>query len=76
MKLKRFNTFRRFALPFLLASASVPAFAADGGSIDVSTTVALIAGGVAIIAAVGGAKMGLNGVLVLWGYVKSALART
>lgn len=74
--MKRFNVFRRFALPVLLASASFPAFAAADGVPDVSTVVALIAGGVAIIAAVGAAKNGLNGALVLWGYVKHALART
>lgn len=74
--MKRFNQFRRFALPVLLASASVPAFAAGDGSIDISTIVAMIAGGVAVVAGIGAAKMGVNGALVLWGYVKQALGRT
>ncbi|UGA37669.1 major capsid protein [Chromobacterium haemolyticum] len=74
--MKHLNQFRRFALPALLAAAAVPAFAAADGSIDTSTITTLLAGGVVAVAAIGAAVMGVNGAIKLWGFVKSALART
>lgn len=74
--MKHFNQFRRFALPALLAAATVPAFAAADGSIDTSAITTLLAGGVAVVAAIGGAVMAINGAIKLWSFVKSALART
>lgn len=56
----------------MLAGSS--AFAADG--IDVSAGTAVIAGGVAVIALIGAAKIVPNATIQVWGYVKQAFNRT
>lgn len=50
------------------------AFAAEG--VDVSAGTAVIAGGVAVIALVGAAKIVPNATIQVWGYVKQAFNRT
>lgn len=50
------------------------AFAADG--VDVSAGTAVIAGGVAVIALIGAAKIVPNATIQVWGYVKQAFNRT
>ena len=56
----------------LLAGST--AMAADGP--DVSTGTAVIAGGVAVIALIGAAKIVPNATIQVWGYVKQAFNRT
>lgn len=55
------------------AALGSTAFAAD---IDVSAGTAVIAGGVAIIALIGAAKIVPNATMQVWGYVKQAFNRT
>ncbi|MEN2424908.1 major capsid protein [Chromobacterium vaccinii] len=68
----KFMNLKKF-LPLVLSVAALPAFADGAGGIDVSSVTALIGTGVAAVALIGAAKMGVNGVIVLWNKVSSAL---
>ncbi|PRP71053.1 hypothetical protein BUE93_08855 [Chromobacterium amazonense] len=65
----------KYIVPALVAVAAVPAFADGGTGVDTSSIVTLIGTGVAAVAAIGAAKLGVQGVVVLWNKVSSALGQ-
>ena len=70
---KGLNSLQKAILTVGTLALSAPAFA-EGP--DVSAGTAVIAGGVAIIALIGAAKIVPNATIQVWGYVKQAFNRT
>ncbi|WP_199052705.1 major capsid protein [Aquitalea sp. ASV15] len=70
----------RFGRGVVVAAAAtavaVPAFADSTTGVDVSSLVTLIGTGLAAVAAIGAAVLGVQGLIKLYGMVKGALART
>lgn len=61
----------------ILGAGSIAlAGAAHAEGVDVSAGTAVIAGGVAVIALIGAAKIVPNATIQVWGYVKQAFNRT
>ncbi|AUX87545.1 hypothetical protein C3F34_16810 [Acinetobacter sp. ACNIH2] len=60
----------------LATGAIALAGSANAADVDVSAGTAVIAGGVAVIALVGAAKIVPNATIQVWGYVKQAFNRT
>lgn len=60
----------------LTTGAIALAGSAHAEGVDVSAGTAVIAGGVAVIALVGAAKIVPNATIQVWGYVKQAFNRT
>jgi len=73
--MKKLTIVERAIVASAIAAAPVMSFAADG-DVDVSAGVAVIAGGVGIIALIGAAKILPNATMQVWGYVKQAFNRT
>lgn len=73
MNLRRFG--RRLSVAVGASAVAIPAFA-DTTTVDTTAIVAILVGGLAAVAAVGAAKLGLAGLTVLYQKVSGAVSRT
>ncbi|MBK0415152.1 phage coat protein [Chromobacterium haemolyticum] len=73
--MQHFKSFARFVVPAVLISIAVPAMAAGDGGVDTAGIIATLTTGLAAIAAIGAALLGLAGLSKLYGIVRAQLGR-